>query len=64
MRLGGLQQVVRGQQRHRVSFLLPRRVLNVGLGMTSDQQAWHRDCGCHAGHSGQDGRQAPAGCAE
>ena len=61
---GGLQRVPRGQQQHHVAFLLHRRILQVWLDMTSDQQVRHRDGGRHAGHSGWDERWAATGHAE
>ena len=59
--LGGLHRVPRGQWWHQVSFLLHRHILQVCLAMASDEPVRHWDGGCHAGHSGRDGRPATAG---
>ena len=64
VRQGVLQWVLRGQRRHQVSLLLHRRVFQVRLGMTSDQQAWHWDGERHADHSGWHAGWVATGCAE
>ena len=49
---------------HQVSLLLHRRVFQVRLGTTFDQQGRHWDGRRHAGHSGRHAGHTATGCAE